>query len=67
MEMSAEAAKANEARIDFFTNISHEIRTPLTLIIGPLDEMLQHSKLQGADRQQSFHSYAGMPTACCTW
>ncbi|SIO36900.1 substrate-binding domain-containing protein [Chitinophaga niabensis] len=52
MEMSAEAAKANEARIDFFTNISHEIRTPLTLIIGPLDEMLQHSKLQGADRQQ---------------
>ena len=52
MEMSAEAARANEARIDFFTNISHEIRTPLTLIIGPLDEMLQHSKLQGADRQQ---------------
>lgn len=52
MEMSEEAARANEARIDFFTNISHEIRTPLTLIIGPLDEMLQHSKLQGADRQQ---------------
>lgn len=52
VEMSAAAAKANEARIDFFTNISHEIRTPLTLIIGPLDEMLQYSKLQGGDRQQ---------------
>lgn len=52
MEMSEAAAKANEARITFFTNISHEIRTPLTLIIGPLDEMLQHSRLQGGDRQQ---------------
>lgn len=52
MEMSVEAAKANEARINFFTNISHEFRTPLTLIIGPLDEMLQHSKLHSADRQQ---------------
>ncbi|QEH42628.1 substrate-binding domain-containing protein [Chitinophaga sp. XS-30] len=52
MEMSAAAAEANEARISFFTNISHEIRTPLTLITGPLDEMLQHSRLQGGDRQQ---------------
>jgi signal transduction histidine kinase/DNA-binding response OmpR family regulator len=52
MEMSAAAAQANEARITFFTNISHEIRTPLTLIIGPLDEMLQHSRMQGGDRQQ---------------
>lgn len=52
IEMSAAAAQANEARINFFTNISHEIRTPLTLIIGPLDEMLQHSRMQGADRQQ---------------
>jgi signal transduction histidine kinase/DNA-binding response OmpR family regulator len=52
IEMSAAAAKANEARINFFTNISHEFRTPLTLIIGPLEEMLRHSRLQGTDRQQ---------------
>ncbi|MFD2887153.1 substrate-binding domain-containing protein [Chitinophaga cymbidii] len=52
MEMSAAAAQANEARITFFTNISHEIRTPLTLILGPLDEILQHARLQGGDRQQ---------------
>lgn len=31
----------NLAKTQFFTNISHEIRTPLSLIIGPLDSILQ--------------------------
>ncbi|SFF20841.1 two-component regulator propeller domain-containing protein [Sunxiuqinia elliptica] len=31
----------NELKLSFFTNISHEIRTPLTLILGPLESMLQ--------------------------
>ncbi len=52
IEMSAATAKANEARINFFTNISHEFRTPLTLIITPLEELLHRSRLQGAERQQ---------------
>lgn len=39
VEMSAKAQMANEARVNFFTNISHEFRTPLTLILGPLEEL----------------------------
>ncbi|MGV8826889.1 MAG: hybrid sensor histidine kinase/response regulator transcription factor [Breznakibacter sp.] len=38
-ELSVEK-KVNEMKLQFFTNISHEIRTPLTLIIGPLQDIL---------------------------
>lgn len=44
--MSAKAKAANEARVNFFTNISHEFRTPLTLILGPLEDLLAQTKNQ---------------------
>lgn len=45
-KMELEAYKVNEKerqveqRLNFFTQLSHEIKTPLTLILGPVDAML---------------------------
>ena len=44
--------KVNEYKLQFFTNISHEIRTPLTLIIGPLEDMLEESDITNKKRLQ---------------
>ena len=45
LQLFAESLKhANEARTKFFMNISHELRTPLSLILGPLEGMLDNPK-----------------------
>ncbi len=41
-----------ESKLRFFTNISHEIRTPLTLILGPIDTLIERKDIRSDVRHQ---------------
>lgn len=44
-KMTKKVHESDTMKLNFFTKVSHEIRTPLTLIIGPLEHLIElHSK-----------------------
>ncbi|MCU4163490.1 two-component regulator propeller domain-containing protein [Carboxylicivirga caseinilyticus] len=44
--LNKEVEGIHQMRMQFFTNISHEFRTPLTLIISPIERILNNPKYQ---------------------
>lgn len=52
IDLSEEVKKAADAKSNFFTNVSHEFKTPLTLILAPVEEMLNEKGITQNAKEQ---------------
>ncbi|MET4162662.1 PAS domain S-box-containing protein [Marinobacterium sp. MBR-111] len=46
--------KLDNAKSDFFAKVSHELRTPLSLILGPLEAIMEAEKERGSPHWNQF-------------
>ena len=51
--LNKQLQEISQMKSQFFANISHEFRTPLTLILGPIDKLIEET--QNAKNLQSLH------------
>jgi signal transduction histidine kinase/DNA-binding response OmpR family regulator/ligand-binding sensor domain-containing protein len=48
---SAQLREVDQLKMRFFQNVSHEFRTPLTLILGPIEKLLENLQDQSHKRE----------------
>lgn len=51
VDLTQQVKDSAQAKLVFFTNISHDIRTPLSLILGPLEQLMNNPSLTEEQRR----------------
>lgn len=50
-ERARQLTEIDRAKTLFFSNVSHELRTPLTLLLGPVRQVLERTRLEPEQRE----------------